>query len=66
MTSYLTAIAIIFLLFLGWVVVQHLARTFARRHPEFGPAREEGGGCGKSCSCSRAGQCERKSGRDAR
>lgn len=39
---------------LGWVRIQQLARDFAARHPEFGPAKEEGGGCG-SGSC--AGGC---------
>jgi hypothetical protein len=48
--------AIILLMLLGWIGVQHLARLFAVRHPEFGPAREEGGGCGNLCKCS-GGQC---------
>ena len=30
----------------GWVAVQALARRFAARHPETGPFREAGGGCG--------------------
>ena len=50
--DYLVApVAILSLLF-GWTQVQRLARRFAERHPEFGPAREEGGGCGSGCSCS--------------
>ena len=32
-----------------WILVQQVARRFAERHPEFGPAREEGGGCGFHC-----------------
>ncbi|MBF0219517.1 MAG: chemotaxis protein [Gammaproteobacteria bacterium] len=45
----------LFLLLL-WLAVQQLSRHFARSHPEWGPAREAGGGCsssGGSCnSCS--------------
>ncbi len=52
MMIYLKAMGIILAVFAGWVVVQQLARRFAVRHPEFGPAREEGGGCGKTCGCS--------------
>jgi hypothetical protein len=59
MITYLFAMAIILLMLLGWVLVQHLARLYASRHPEFGPAREEGGGCGQHCGCS-AGHCERE------
>lgn len=44
--KYSIAILIIFGLLAGWVVVQHFARRFAARHPELGPAREEGAGCG--------------------
>ena len=51
---YLTATFIIFALFIVWVIVQHLSRAYARRHPEFGPAREEGGGCGRGCRCAGA------------
>ena len=49
MTTYITTIALIFLLLLAWVVVQQVARLFARRHPQFGAYRERGscgGGCG--------------------
>ncbi|MEN8130997.1 MAG: chemotaxis protein [Pseudomonadota bacterium] len=52
MITYLFAMAVILLVLLGWVAVQHLARLYAARHPEFGPAREEGGGCGGLCGCS--------------
>lgn len=54
MREYLIAIGAILLLLLAWVTVQHVARLFAKRHPEFGPVRE-GGGCGSSCSCSTGG-----------
>jgi hypothetical protein len=51
MLDYLLAAIVIFLLLLGWVTVQQISRRFARRHPEFGPAQEEGGGCTHSCLC---------------
>ena len=54
------AIASIMLLLTGWLGVQHIARIYAARHPEFGPAREEGGGCGKSCGCHGGGSCQRQ------
>lgn len=59
MLDYLIAIAVVSLALFGWLWVQQLAQDFARRHPEFGPAREEGGGCGGSCSCS-GGHCSAK------
>ncbi len=41
------------LLMAGWVLVQAAARRVAARHPEAGPYREAGGGCGGACgSCS--------------
>lgn len=57
--TYIIAMAVILAVLSGWVLVQHGARLFAARHPEFGPAREEGGGCGISCGCSLAGRCRR-------
>jgi len=59
MIEYLTAIAVIFVLMLGWLLVQSMARNYARRHPEFGPLREDGDGCGSSCGCASNGQCKR-------
>lgn len=53
------AMGLILLLLLGWIWVQQLARDYAARHPEFGPVKEEGGGCGGSCSCSK-GHCSAK------
>jgi hypothetical protein len=48
--KYLVAIAVMLGLVFIWLAVQTAARRFAARHPEFGPAREEGeegcGGCG--------------------
>ena len=40
------ATGLILLALLGWIRVQQAARDYAARHPEFGPAKEEGGGCG--------------------
>ncbi len=59
--NMLIAVSGILLLMLSWAVVQQFARLYAARHPEFGPAREEGGGCGKRCGCSGSGQCQRES-----
>ncbi len=42
-----------------WLMVQKLSRKFAAEHPEFGPAREEGGGCGGGgkCNCGSIKNC---------
>jgi hypothetical protein len=75
LSKYIIAVAIILAAFAGWVMVQHLARLFAARHPEFGAAREEGGGCGIACRCSRrerdaclqaGGRAEQKVAKDAK
>jgi hypothetical protein len=52
MFNFIIAAAAIFALMAGWIAVQHAARIFAAKHPEFGPAKEEsmGLGCGKSCA----------------
>ena len=61
MLKTLTAGGIIFAVLLGWIAVQHLAREFARRHPEWGPYRERGScGAGGECSCSSGGTCKKK------
>ena len=57
MLRYLLAVMIVLVLLLGWSGTQALARRYAQRHPEFGPAREEGAGCG-GCNC-RTGECRR-------
>jgi hypothetical protein len=62
--TYLLAMLIIFGLLAGWIGVQHLYREFARRHPEFGPAREEGGGCGFMCFCKNRDSCRRNKPRE--
>ena len=52
------AVLIILGMLSGWIAVQHLARWFAARHPEFGPAREEGEGCqGLLCLCKDKENC---------
>ncbi len=60
MIDYLLSILIILLSLLGWVMVQHWSRVFAARHPELGPARDEGENCGASCLCRNSGRCERQ------
>jgi hypothetical protein len=59
MVDYLIAMGIVPILLLGWLVVQSITRRFSKLHPEFGPHREEGTGCGKSCMCS-GGSCQRQ------
>ncbi len=59
MLNFLIAMAIIFTLMLAWIWVQQKSRKFAARHPEFGPAKEEGLGCGKNCGCV-SGRCEKQ------
>lgn len=54
------AISAILALLLGWLVVQSLARLYAKRHPELGPHREEGQGCGSSCSCIDKNTCNKR------
>ncbi len=57
--KFLIAMLVILCMLLGWIAVQQFSRAFARRHPEFGPAREEGGGCGSSCGCHGKTSCKR-------
>jgi len=60
MAEFIIAMLLILLLLSGWILVQYLARAYAARHPEFGPAKEEGSGCGKSCLCN-GGSCQKQS-----
>ncbi|MBT8439398.1 MAG: chemotaxis protein [Gammaproteobacteria bacterium] len=60
MMKYIIAITAVPLLLLGWLLVQQMGRHFAKHHPELGVFREEGGGCGKSCSCSGKSSCQNK------
>lgn len=55
MADFLLTSLVIFGVMVGWLYVQDLYRRFARRHPELGPFRREGG-CGGGCSC-RQGSC---------
>jgi hypothetical protein len=60
MSRYLIAIGLILGLMVGWIAVERLYRRFARRHPELGPFRKAGGGCGGHCgggACG-GGACE--------
>lgn len=57
---YFVSIFIILGAFAGWIAVQHLARAFAARHPEFGEAREEGSGCSFLCLCKNRETCTRQ------
>ena len=59
MLKMLLASAVIMGVLMGWVVVQQLAREFARRHPEFGPYVEKRG-CGGNCSCGSSGTCKKE------
>ena len=59
MLDFLIAMVAIFSALMGWIWVQQLARRFAERYPQFGPAREEGSGCGRSCMCA-GGTCSKK------
>ena len=47
--NWLITFAALMLMIAGWVWVQSLARRTAARHPEAGPFREAGGGCGGGC-----------------
>ena len=56
---YLIAMAFMLSFLFLWLMVQKLSRKFAAAHPEFGPAREEGGGCGGGgkCNCGSVKSC---------
>lgn len=60
MITYLIAMVVILALLSGWIGVQHLARNFAARHPEFETAPEDVGGCGMFCFCKNAQSCTRQ------
>jgi hypothetical protein len=59
MIDYLIAMTLIPLLLLGWLSVQSITRRFSKQHPELGPHKEEGTGCGTSCLCG-ANRCQRQ------
>jgi hypothetical protein len=58
-TNLISAVAIIFSVVVVWALVQHFARAYAARHPEFGPYREDGD-CGHAeRDCSGCGLVKR-------
>ncbi len=58
-SRYFLAMAIMLLFLFLWHFIQIQSRRLAKKHPEFGPAREEGGGCGGGgkCNCSKHKNC---------
>ena len=56
---YILAMSFMLAVLLLWFMVQKLSRKVAAQHPEFGSAREEGGGCGGGgkCNCSSINYC---------
>jgi len=66
MYTYIIVVLFILVLMIGWIAVQYSARAFSAKHPELGPAREEGGGCGTThCnSCSSSHSCSQESHQD--
>ncbi|MDX2505482.1 MAG: chemotaxis protein [Gammaproteobacteria bacterium] len=58
-TRYFIAMAFMLMFLFFWMLVQKLSRKVAKTHPEFGPAREEGGGCGGGgkCNCTSIKSC---------
>lgn len=57
--NYLLTVALLFGLLAAWLAVRAAAQHFAARHPEFGPPREEGEGCGGCGGGHCGGHCER-------
>jgi hypothetical protein len=57
---YLKTVLLVLAMFAAWLVVRAFARWYAVHHPEFGPLREEGEGCG--CGNHKCGtdQCKRE------
>ena len=60
MVRVLLATLVIFGVLAGWVWVQQAYAAFARRNPDLGPFRQEGGACGSgNCACS-GGHCTKR------
>lgn len=57
--KYFLAMSFMLFFLFMWYVIQKLSRRVAADHPEFGKAREEGGGCGSGgkCNCSSIKHC---------
>jgi hypothetical protein len=49
--TYLAAIAVFFVMMATMIVVERIYRRFAANHPERGPYRKQGEGCGSCKSC---------------
>lgn len=60
--KYFLAMSFMLFFLLLWYTVQKLSRKMAAAHPEFGKAREEGGGCGGGgkCNCANVKNCVNK------
>jgi hypothetical protein len=59
MLKVITAALIILVLLFAWLMVLSITRNFSKRHPELGIHKEEGEGCGESCSCIN-GKCHKE------
>jgi len=59
LANYLIAVGAILLMLVAWVAVQQVTHWYSQRHPEFGPHREEGAGCGGNCRCKGGSSCSR-------
>jgi len=55
---YVQTILIVMALMTAFILVRNAARRYAERHPEFGPLREEGEGCG--CGNHKCGEAQCK------
>jgi hypothetical protein len=47
--TLISTIVLLMALMVGWIEVQRAARRVAEQHPEAGPLRLIGGGCGGHC-----------------
>jgi hypothetical protein len=61
-TTYLITIGLILAITLAGIMVERFYQRFAARHPELGPFRKSGEGCGSCsgghCSSGGGGHCE--------
>jgi uncharacterized membrane protein len=46
MTTYLVTVGLIFAIMLAGIAIDRAYRAFAAKHPQLGPFRKAGGGCG--------------------
>jgi hypothetical protein len=47
--SLIATVVLLMVLMAGWIAVQRAARRVAAQHPETGPLRLVGAGCGSHC-----------------